>query len=107
MNIAGIGTWKGWIYSEELNNAVKYGYQFKILKGYKFKKTIIFKEYVEKMYNLISQYSKNNPMNIIAKLFMNSLYGKFGVRPEHSIIEMYDALDKSLRPQGPKGAKYV
>ena len=26
--IAGLGSWEGWIYSDEMDNAVKYGYQF-------------------------------------------------------------------------------
>jgi hypothetical protein len=32
--IAGLGTWKGWISSIEMDNAIKKGYTFKILKGY-------------------------------------------------------------------------
>jgi DNA polymerase type B, organellar and viral len=28
------GTWQGWYQSEELNNATKYGYTYKIFKGY-------------------------------------------------------------------------
>ena len=40
--IAGLGTWEGWINSMEMDNAIKYGYTFTILKGYRFKKAIIF-----------------------------------------------------------------
>jgi len=32
--IAGLGTWEGWIFSEEMDNAIKYGYTFEILRGY-------------------------------------------------------------------------
>lgn len=66
------------------------GYEFEIIKGYKFKSEIIFKEYVDKMYKLRLQYSKDNPMNLIAKLLMNSLYGKFVMKPETTLVEIFD-----------------
>lgn len=34
------------------------------------------------MYNLRLLYPKSNPMNLIAKLLMNSLYGRFGMKPD-------------------------
>jgi len=48
--VAGLGSWEGWIYSLEMDNAMKNGYTFEILNGYQFDKGYIFKEYVEKMY---------------------------------------------------------
>jgi DNA polymerase elongation subunit (family B) len=62
-----------------MDNAKKYGYTFEIIKGYTFEKTIIFKEYVEFLYSLRSQYPKSNPLNLIAKILLNSLYGRFGM----------------------------
>ena len=88
--IAGLGSWSGWIYSSEMDNAIKYGYQFEIIKGYQFEKGNIFKDYVNTMYNLRLEYSKGHPMNLIAKLLMNSLYGKFGMRLESTQVEMFD-----------------
>jgi hypothetical protein len=88
--IAGLGTWEGWIYSHELINAIKNGYKFEIIKGYKFKRGVIFKEYVEDLYSLRMQYPKDNPMNMICKLLLNSLYGKFGMKSESSEVELYD-----------------
>ena len=88
--IAGLGTWNGWIYSLEMDNAMKHGYTFEILHGYQFEKGYVFKEYVNILYNLRLQYSKGDPMNLIAKLLMNSLYGKFGMKNEGSIIEIFD-----------------
>jgi hypothetical protein len=73
-----------------MDNAIKYGYQFEILNGYQFDKGNIFKEYVLKMYNLRLQYDKTDAMNLIAKLLMNSLYGKFGMKLESTKIVMYD-----------------
>ena len=88
--IAGLGTWKGWIYSPEMDNAIKYGYTFEILNGYEFQKGNIFESYVTKMYNLRLQYPKGNAMNLIAKLLMNSLYGKFGMKLHSTTIEMFN-----------------
>ena len=88
--IAGLGSWSGWIFSGEMDNAIKFGYSFEILKGYQFEKGYIFKEYVDKMYNLRMQYIKGDPMNLIAKLLMNSLYGKFGMKLETTLIDIVD-----------------
>ena len=41
------------------------------------------------MYELRQQYPKGNPLNLIAKLFMNSLYGKFGIKTERTIVDTY------------------
>jgi hypothetical protein len=88
--IAGLGTWEGWIFSGEMDNAVNYGYSFNIIRGYKFAKKNIFKGYVEKLYKLRLEYSSGTPMNLVAKLLMNSLYGKFGMKPENACIDIYD-----------------
>jgi hypothetical protein len=88
--VAGLGSWTGWIYSEEMDNAKKFGYQFEILRGYQFKLEYIFSEYVDKMYNLRLEYDRSHPMNLIAKLLMNSLYGKFGMKPESTIVEVFN-----------------
>jgi hypothetical protein len=74
----------------EFDNALKYGYQFEILKGYQFEKGDLFSSYVQRMYSLRLQYKKGTPMNLIAKLLMNSLYGKFGMRTDITKVEMYD-----------------
>jgi DNA polymerase type B, organellar and viral len=73
------GTWQGWYQSEELNNAAKYGYIYKIFKGYLFNKQVIFIDYVDDLFKIRSKYPKEHPMNLIAKLLMNSLYGRFGM----------------------------
>ena len=86
--VAGLGSWDGWINSEEMDNAIKYGYSFKILKGYQFEKGYIFKDYINQMYSLRLQYPKGDAMNLNAKLLMNSLYGKFGMDPETTKIEI-------------------
>lgn len=87
--IAPIGNWKGWYFSEELYNAEKYGYKFEVLKGYTFEKGFIFKDYVEKLYAIKESHPKGSPMNLNAKLLLNSLYGRFGMSPhsdEHIVM---------------------
>jgi hypothetical protein len=77
------------IFSEEMYNAMKYGYKFKILSGYTFYRANIFKEYIEDLYKIKESHSKDDPMYIIAKLLMNSLYGRFAMNNElalHTII---------------------
>jgi hypothetical protein len=76
------------IFSEEMDNAIKLGYKFEILWGYTFERKNIFKDYVEFLYNLRSQYDKSNPLNFIAKILMNSLYGRFGMEDSFSTIEI-------------------
>jgi len=77
--ISPLGNFEGMFFSEELYNAEKFGYKFEVLWGYIFKSDFIFKEYVETMYNLRLQYPKSDPMNLICKLLLNSLYGRFGM----------------------------
>jgi hypothetical protein len=77
--ISPLGNWYDWICSPEMDNAIKYGYDFKIIKGYTFEKGKIFSENIDKLYKLRLKYPKSDPMNYIAKLFMNSLYGRFGM----------------------------
>lgn len=88
--IAGLGSWSGWVSSVEMDNAIKYGYTFEIIKGYQFETGNIFKEYVQRMYNLRLKYSKGDAMNLIAKLLMNSLYGKFAMKLERTEVAIYN-----------------
>lgn len=88
--IAPLGQWTGWYSSEELYNAMSYGYTFKILNGYTFEKAYIFKEYVDYFYTMKKESDKNSPNYIISKLLLNSLYGRFGMNPineEHAIVQ--------------------
>jgi DNA polymerase elongation subunit (family B) len=79
-----------------MDNAKKFGYSFKIIKGYTFKKSKIFEGFIDKLYNLRLNYPKSDPMNYIAKLFMNSLYGRFGMNDVFNEIRIVnqEELDK-------------
>jgi len=105
------GSWKDIYFSEELKVAKRLGYTFKILRGVHYKKKNIFVNIIQKFHNLRSQYSKNSPSNTILKLLMNSLYGRFGMKPilpvtkivdkkEYNEIQaIYDILDQTVLNQ--------
>ena len=89
--IAPIGIWEDMLFSPEMDNAKNYGYIFEIMKGYKFEKGIIFKNYIDFLYSLRSQYSRTHPLNLIAKILLNSLYGRFGM---NEITMKYEIISK-------------
>ena len=91
--ISPLGSWEGWYFSEELKNSLKFGYQFEVLRGYYFKSDYIFKDYVNDLYNLRLKYPKSDPMNYIAKILLNSLYGRFGMDDNFSETEILSTKD--------------
>jgi hypothetical protein len=94
--IAAIGTWTGHYFSDELYNASKYGYKFKVKRGYLFEKGNIFKDYVDYLYELKKNSEKGSPDYIISKLLLNSLYGRLGMSPiteNHIITTSGKAID--------------
>lgn len=94
-SIAGLGNWSGWITSVEMDKAIELGYKFNIIKGYRFKKDIVFKEFIEKLYSIRQSFPKSDPRNLIAKLIMNSLYGRLGLSSVHPKIEVLDISKQS------------
>lgn len=93
--VAPLGSWTGTYFSEEIYNAIKHGYKFKILRGYLFEKQKIFREYVDFLYDLKVNSSKDTPDYIISKLLLNTLYGRFGMDPQvenHIILNNKDSL---------------
>ena len=86
--ISPLGKFEFMIFSEELDNAIKYGYKFEILWGYTFTKGYPFKDFINNLYELRLKYPKNHPMNFISKLLMNSLYGRYGMDYNFNNIEI-------------------
>ena len=78
------GSFKMIISSIEYFNSLN-DYNIKIIKGYHFEGGNLFFDYVNDMYQLRMKYSKTHPMNFIAKLLMNSLYGRFGMKDVQTI----------------------
>lgn len=89
--VAGTGTYHDMIFSHSYDLAIKLGYKIEILWGYKFDKGYIFEKYVSDLYQMRLDYPKSDPMNYIAKICLNSLYGKFGMRDEFDKIQIVDA----------------
>jgi len=86
--IAPLGQWSDMLFSMEMDNAMKLGYKFEILWGYTFNNENIFKNYVTFLYNLRNEYPRGSAMNHIAKILLNSLYGRFGMDDNFANIEV-------------------
>lgn len=84
------GRWKDVYFSEELKVAKSLGYTFKFIRGVSYKKKRIFVNIITTLYTLRNQYSKNSPSNMILKLLMNSLYGRFGMKPILPVTQVVD-----------------
>jgi hypothetical protein len=76
--IAPLGKIKLVITSPEYELAIKLGYKINILEGYYFEKGNIFSKFVTDLYNLRIN-NKGSALDTIAKLMVNSLYGRFGM----------------------------
>jgi hypothetical protein len=91
--IAPTGTWTGKYFSDDLYNASKFGYKFKVKR---FEKGEVFKDYVDTLYEIKQNSSKGSPNYIISKLLLNSLYGRLGMNPiceHHKILSNDDAIN--------------
>ena len=68
------------IHKPEYVNALK-DYDIIIKEGYYFEEQDIFSKFVLDLYTLRKTYDKSHPLNLTCKLLMNSLYGRFGMKP--------------------------
>lgn len=85
-----IGEFEGTFFSEEIKYAKSLGYNFIFKKGLSFEKGNLFKNFVERMYNLRKKETKKSPGDIILKLILNSLYGRFGLNPGINRVKIID-----------------
>ncbi len=84
------GKFKRLIFSEEIKYALKFGYSINIEYCYQFERGVdLFKDYVIDHYK-IRQSSDDPLQKAIAKLFLNSLYGRFGMKDLESIMKIVD-----------------
>ena len=82
------GKFKRLIFSEEIKYALKYGYSMEVEYCYQFKRGKgLFTEYVLDHYE-IKKANKNSVQKSIAKLFLNSLYGRFGMKDIENISKI-------------------
>lgn len=96
------GKFKSTITSAEIEYATKLGYKIKVLEGYYFTdKKPYFAEFIDFLWHIRQKYAKNTPQNLIAKLIMNSSYGKFILRLDKSNIvfkpKLGDRIFKELK----------
>lgn len=97
--VAPVGKWRGIYYSEELYNAKNKNsnHKFKTHRGFLFRQAYIFESYVDILFNLRKDNPTKSSLNIISKLLLNSLYGRFGMSPDranHVILGDSKAKDK-------------
>ena len=91
------------INSCEYHNAIERGdYKITSKQGYLWFSKSIFKDFVTEIYLLRNIYPKSDPMNLICKLILNSLYGRFAMKPILSKTEfiprylnVWEFLDKN------------
>jgi hypothetical protein len=71
----------------DINNALRFGYTVELLSGYTFESAhYIFRDYIRDLFKTKSECEKGTPEYILAKLFMNALYGKLHQRPVYNDI---------------------
>lgn len=91
-----IGTW----FSEELKNAIKYGYKVEVIGAYQFtRKADVFKGYVETLYDIKSKSDEKPAKRFVVKLLLNSLYGRMGMNEIYTSVRIVktdevDAIEK-------------
>lgn len=74
----GYGECKTWITSEEVKAGRAHGYDIEVIRGYVFSRIEYpFGDFVDECERLRAAY-KGMPLETVAKLMQNSLYGKFG-----------------------------
>ena len=80
--IAPNGSFNLKINSCEYYNAIDRGdYNINTKQGYLWFSKSIFKDFVTEIYTLRNIYPKSDPMNLICKLILNSVYGRFAMKP--------------------------
>ena len=103
-----IGVFNTVLASPELSLIKKYGEILEVKEVAIYQKAKIFKDFVDYFYNLRLKYKKekNEIMQYFVKIFLNSLYGKFGEKKEaykevgftetghYEIIRLYDMDNK-------------
>lgn len=84
------GTFKRLIFSEEAKYALKYGYTIKVEYCYQFERgQNLFKEFVNDHFE-IKQKTTDPIQRSIAKLMLNSLYGRLGMKDITSTMKIVD-----------------
>ena len=99
-NVYPLGKFTTALTTPELNYALARGWIVNVLRAAVYQAEYIFGPYVDHFYGLKSQFGAehNEPMRYCSKLFLNSLYGKFGQQGATFIkfCEVTSELDTSM-----------
>ena len=92
-----IGEFDCYLCSPEIELVLKHGEIVKVYKYAIYEQHPIFREYVDFFYSLKEKYSRegNSALKQMSKLFLNSLYGKFGQR-----TRLFDKIGEYDREDG-------
>lgn len=91
--VTGVGTWDGMYFSQELYYALSLGYKIEPYEAYIFEGRLVFDKFITNLYKERLSYPKSNPMNYICKLIMNSTYGRFGMAPILTDVDLFNRDD--------------
>ena len=86
------GTFEMKIHCCEYYNSLD-DYEISIKNGYLFHSEYIFKDFVDDVFKLRQSYAKDHPINLVCKLILNSLYGRFGMRLINNIQKFLSKQD--------------
>ena len=81
-----LGKFDGYWDNVQLKKAMELGYKIEPQKMLVFKTDYIFKDYVTNFYKLKSDSKPQSPSYILAKLMLNSLYGKFAQNQDSEMV---------------------
>ena len=88
------GTFYGWWFSEELKNAVKYGYQVTVLGSWTFSQSNnLFNDYIDTLYKIKANSDSHPARRCTAKLLLNSLYGRMGLNEIDTRVKIIKSSD--------------
>ena len=87
-NIYPVGQFRTVLSTPEIRYALEHGHVIEVHKVAVYTRAKIFSEYVDYFYRLKDRYKKENnrPGYTMVKLFLNSLYGKFGQRATRFLL---------------------
>ena len=79
---------QGWYTSVDIDMMTQEGYIIEFIQGYYWKESaFIYKEYIEELFTKKSNSKKGTAAYLLAKLWMNALYGKNIQRPIHETTQ--------------------
>lgn len=85
-----VGRFRTWLWQPLYEIAVAQGYIATEHRIFLYQSEPLFRTYIERLYELRQKYKRegNSAYDLLTKLFMNSLYGKFGQRANGKWVEV-------------------